>query len=306
MRFRKYSRKHAFNILYQWDITGENPETLAANYWDNLNKTYSLALKLAEDLEKKIGEGDFDAEVYAKKFENYSEEEIIADKLRKLTYAVFVLLKQVEEFHNFVLTYTEWLSERNRKRKLKAFETLAEIKRNLNRLAEGDREHAGLIKPLVEFVEEIEKRHPENFEELKALEGRFKTLVAEAVKRYLEEIKEFASKRLTEDMGQIREYADRLVKTYKENKVEIDSTIEEFLKDWTLDNLGSIERNLLRLGTAEFVFVGVQDPGRAFNDYIDFAKSYVGKKAAKFVNGVLSAIYNKKAKKVENENAQNS
>ena len=306
MRFRKYSRKHAFNILYQWDITGENPETLAANYWDNLNKTYSLALKLAEDLEKKIGEGDFDAEVYAKKFENYSEEEIIADKLRKLTYAVFVLLKQVEEFHNFVLTYTEWLSERNRKRKLKAFETLAEIKRNLNRLAEGDREHAGLIKPLVEFVEEIEKSHPENFEELKALEGRFKTLVAEAVKRYLEEIKEFASKRLTEDMGQIREYADRLVKTYKENKVEIDSTIEEFLKDWTLDNLGSIERNLLRLGTAEFVFVGVQDPGRAFNDYIDFAKSYVGKKAAKFVNGVLSAIYNKKAKKVENENAQNS
>ncbi len=299
MRFRKYSRKHAFNILYQWDITGENLENLSREYWENLERTYSLALKLAEDFEEKLKSGDFDPEVYAKKFETYSEEEIVADKLRKLTYAVYLLLKQLEEFHNFVLAYTEWLSERNRKRKLKAFQILSEIKKNLNRLAEGDREHANLIAPLVAFVERVEKEHPEDFETLKRLEEEFKKEVSRAVLEYLKEIKEFASKRLTEDMGEIREYADKLINTYKENKVEIDSTIEEFLKDWTLDSLGSIERNLLRLGTAEFVHVGVQDPGRAFNDYIDFAKSFVGKRAAKFVNGVLSAIYNKKAKKEE-------
>jgi N utilization substance protein B len=103
-------------------------------------------------------------------------------------------------------------------------------------------------------------------------------------------------------MGEIKEYAEKRLDAYKEHKIEVDSTIEEFLKDWTLDSLGSIERNLLRLGTAEFLYVGVQDPGRAFNDYIDFAKAFVGKRAAKFVNGVLSAIYNKKVAPSQGEN----
>ncbi|NPB04884.1 MAG: hypothetical protein GXO08_00655 [Aquificae bacterium] len=302
MRFRKYSRKHAFNILYQWDITGEPLERIAENYWETLERTYGAVAELAAQLREKLQKGEeVDVEVYAKKFEGFADEEILADKVRKKLFAVFTLLKAVEEFHNFALAATEWLSERNKKRLEKALSILKEVRQTLERLAQEDPERADELLQLVEFLRSLEERPPQDFETVKEAEREFRQKVFSVVVRYLEEIEEFSKKRVSEDMGEIKEYARKLLDAYREHKVEVDSLIEEFLKDWTLDSLGSIERNLLRLGTAEFLFVGVQDPGRAFNDYIDFAKAFVGKKAAKFVNGVLSAIYNKK---VENRAAE--
>lgn len=295
MRFRKYSRKHAFNILYQWDITGEDIEKLEKEYWENLERTYGYAAKLAEELLQKLTKGeDINAELYSKKFEGLADEEILADKLRKNLYKVYLLLKTLEDFHNFALTYTGYLGEGSRQKLKKAWELLSEIEKTLKQLSEREKEQ---FQPLLGFIENIRKNPPKDFEDLKAEEEEFKRKVLEIVKNYLKEIEDFAKKRLKEDMGEIREYAERLLKAYKEHAIEVDSVIEEFLKDWTLDSLGSVERNLLRLGTAEFLYVGVQDPGRAFNDYIDFAKAFVGKKAAKFVNGVLSAVYNNKVAK---------
>ncbi len=297
MRFRKYSRKHAFNILYQWDITGEPIETIAKNYWKTLEESYNHAKTLAEELLKKIESGqEFDTEVYAKKFENLSEEEILADKLRKALYIVYALLKSIDEFHNFSLTFTEWLSEKSKKRKEKALNLLEELKKNFKNLKRIDKERRELFEELIKLIQQIEEKLPQNFEQLKDLENDFRQKILEIVKTYLKEIIEFSQKRVSEDMGEIRDYATNLLDAYSKHRLEIDSLIEEFLKGWTLDRLGSIERNLLRLGAAEFTYVGVQDPGRAFNDYIDFAKAFVNQKAAKFVNGVLSAIYNRQNK----------
>ncbi len=295
MRFRKYSRKHAFNILYQWDITGEPLEEVKKNYWKHLEEVYKNAANLAEDLLRRIESGEeVNVELYSKKFETLADEEIMAERLRKKLYTVYLLLKAAEEFHNFTLTFTGWISERSRAKLQKAKEILAEIKRILETVKGINGEDRERIEELEKFVLEVEENPPQDFDTLRELEERFRQKVFELSKTYLREIKDFATKRVNEDMGEIKEYAERLLNAYREHQIEVDSTIEEFLKDWTLDSLGSVERNLLRLGTAEFMYVGVQDPGRAFNDYIDFAKAFVGKKAAKFVNGVLSAIYNKK------------
>ncbi len=88
------------------------------------------------------------------------------------------------------------------------------------------------------------------------------------------------------------DYTEKLVKTVISRITEIDALIADHLENWSLDRIGYIERNLIRLGVAELVFMGVSDPGRVFNDYIDLAKKYVDRKAAVFVNGVLSRIYN--------------
>ncbi|HIO42179.1 MAG TPA: hypothetical protein EYN34_04755 [Aquifex sp.] len=306
MRFRKYSRKHAFNILYQWDITGEPLEEVKKNYWKHLEEVYKNAANLAEDLLRRIESGEeVNVELYSKKFETLADEEIMAERLRKKLYTVYLLLKAAEEFHNFTLTFTGWISERSRAKLQKAKEILAEIKRILETVKGINGEDRERIEELEKFVLEVEENPPQDFDTLRELEERFRQKVFELSKTYLGEIKDFATKRVNEDMGEIKEYAERLLTAYKEHQIEVDSTIEEFLKDWTLDSLGSVERNLLRLGTAEFMYVGVQDPGRAFNDYIDFAKAFVGKKAAKFVNGVLSAIYNKKVAAKGGETEEN-
>ena len=303
MRFRKYSRKHAFNILYQWDITGEDIEKLSKEYWENLERSYRLAASVAENLKEQIeGQKDFSAEVYSKKFEALADEEILADKLREKLFAVYLLLKAVEDFHNFALTYTGWISEKAKPKLEKALSILSEIEESLEKLQRVEGIDKEALQSLTAFIKAIKENPPQDFESLKGAEEEFRQKVLKIVAPLLEEIKRFSTKRVEEDMGEIKEYAEKLLDAYKGHKIEVDSTIEEFLKDWTLDSLGSIERNLLRLGTAEFLYVGVQDPGRAFNDYIDFAKAFVGKRAAKFVNGVLSAIYNKKVAPSQGEN----
>jgi N utilization substance protein B len=303
MRFRKYSRKHAFNILYQWDITGEDIEKLSKEYWENLERSYRLAASVAENLKEQIeGQKDFSAEVYSKKFEALADEEILADKLREKLFAVYLLLKAVEDFHNFALTYTGWISEKAKPKLKKALSILSEIEESLEKLQRVEGIDKEALQSLTAFIKAIKENPPQDFESLKGAEEEFRQKVLKIVAPLLEEIKRFSTKRVEEDMGEIKEYAEKLLDAYKGHKIEVDSTIEEFLKDWTLDSLGSIERNLLRLGTAEFLYVGVQDPGRAFNDYIDFAKAFVGKRAAKFVNGVLSAIYNKKVAPSQGEN----
>jgi len=89
----------------------------------------------------------------------------------------------------------------------------------------------------------------------------------------------------------IVDYMEKLVYTVRDKLPEIDSLISEYAQDWSIDRLGYIERNTLRLGTAELLFLNPPDPGRAFNDYIDLVKKYADRRAAKFVNGILSKIY---------------
>lgn len=89
----------------------------------------------------------------------------------------------------------------------------------------------------------------------------------------------------------IIEYSKKLIETVEKNLAEIDSKIAENLKGWSIDRLGYVERNALRLGVAEILYLNPQDIGRVFVDILDIVKTYTGEKAAKFVNAVLSTIY---------------
>ncbi len=102
--------------------------------------------------------------------------------------------------------------------------------------------------------------------------------------------------------GNVEEYLRKLINTINENILKIDSIIEEHLENWEFDRLGYIEKSILRLGTAELLYIGVPDVGRAFNDYIDFAKKYADEKAGKFIHGVLGRIYKTKLSSEEKVN----
>ncbi len=109
----------------------------------------------------------------------------------------------------------------------------------------------------------------------------------EKVKKLFEEaVEEKGIKR-----KEVIEYASSLLDAVMENLTEIDSLISQHLEDWRFDRLGYIERNALRLGTAELLYMNPPDPGRVFSDYIDLVKKYADQKAGRFFNGVLSKIY---------------
>ena len=74
---------------------------------------------------------------------------------------------------------------------------------------------------------------------------------------------------------------------------EINKIIEQAAPDWPLEKIGSVDRNILRLGVFELLFgKEVEVPGRvALNEAIEITKLFLNNSARKFINGVLGAIY---------------
>ena len=74
---------------------------------------------------------------------------------------------------------------------------------------------------------------------------------------------------------------------------DINAIIEQAAKNWSLDRIGIIDRNILRLGVFELLFgKDLEVPGRvALNEAIEVTKLFLSTNACKFVNGVLGAVY---------------
>lgn len=76
-----------------------------------------------------------------------------------------------------------------------------------------------------------------------------------------------------------------------EHLAEIDKYIVKYATEWPLDQITTVDRNILRLGIYELLYTAIP-PRVAINEAIEVAKSFGGDSSGKFVNGVLGALYN--------------
>jgi N utilization substance protein B len=74
---------------------------------------------------------------------------------------------------------------------------------------------------------------------------------------------------------------------------EIDKIIEKAAPERPLDQIGIIERNVLRIGIFELLYAKKEEvpPKVAINEAIELAKSFGGENSGKFVNGVLGTVF---------------
>lgn len=78
---------------------------------------------------------------------------------------------------------------------------------------------------------------------------------------------------------------------------EIDKKIVDYAPEWPLDQMSTVDRNILRIGVYELYFNQEIPAKVAINEAIEVAKSYGGPSSGKFVNGILGAMYNDLNKK---------
>jgi len=76
-----------------------------------------------------------------------------------------------------------------------------------------------------------------------------------------------------------------------ENQKDIDALITKYAPEWPLEQITTVDRNILRLGIYELKFDKDIPPKVAINEAIELAKTFGGESSGKFVNGVLGAIY---------------
>ena len=74
-----------------------------------------------------------------------------------------------------------------------------------------------------------------------------------------------------------------------EHADELDGLLNARLKEWKINEIGSIERAVLRLGAYEMKFT-TTDKAVIINEGIELGKELGGDSAPKFINGVLDAL----------------
>jgi transcription antitermination protein NusB len=89
--------------------------------------------------------------------------------------------------------------------------------------------------------------------------------------------------------GEPDEQALVLAREVAERAPELDRRITEAAQDWTADRLGTIERNILRIGLVELDGTAVPDEV-AVNEAVELAKRYASDEAARLVNGILGRV----------------
>lgn len=87
-----------------------------------------------------------------------------------------------------------------------------------------------------------------------------------------------------------RLYAQVLVQLVSRNLGRIDRMVQDNLTNWNFNRLSVIDRNILRLGVAELLFVDDVPPRVTIRESIRLAESYSTPESPRFVNGVLDAV----------------
>jgi N utilization substance protein B len=84
-------------------------------------------------------------------------------------------------------------------------------------------------------------------------------------------------------------FAGELVEGVLANQEELDDTIQRASTNWRLDQMGRVDRVVLRMAVYEIAARKV--PVRAaINESIELAKTFSGDESGRFVNGILGKV----------------
>ena len=86
-------------------------------------------------------------------------------------------------------------------------------------------------------------------------------------------------------------YAHALVQGTWSHRAEIDAQITCLAREWKLDRMAAVDRNLIRMAYYEMRYQEERiDPPIAINEAVELAKKYGSDDAHRYVNGILAAM----------------
>jgi len=96
---------------------------------------------------------------------------------------------------------------------------------------------------------------------------------------------------------QTRTLATTLVRGVLEYCDQLDTLIRHYAPEWPLDQIATIDRNILRIAIYELGAANHQTPVKvAINEAIELAKTYGTESTPRFINGVLGTLAARESK----------
>jgi N utilization substance protein B len=98
----------------------------------------------------------------------------------------------------------------------------------------------------------------------------------------------------TDDVqAEVRGFAEDLFRVATLNLEQIDDLIAAYAKNWRLERLPAVDRNLLRMAIGEMIgFKGTPFP-IVINEALEIGRRYSAPESINFLNGVLDAVAHK-------------
>lgn len=93
-----------------------------------------------------------------------------------------------------------------------------------------------------------------------------------------------------EATAEARAFAERLVAGVLEQKPELDALISQYATNWKISRMPIVDRNILRAGVYELLWMDDVPAKVTVNEAVELAKSFGDDEASKFVNGILDKI----------------
>ena len=93
------------------------------------------------------------------------------------------------------------------------------------------------------------------------------------------------------DPGDQRDYIEQGFIGITAHRAEIDDLIGQHTVGWRFERLALIDRNILRLGVFELLYLPSIPPEVAINESVELCKKYGTERAQVFVNGILDRIW---------------
>jgi N utilization substance protein B len=91
----------------------------------------------------------------------------------------------------------------------------------------------------------------------------------------------------------VNEYARELVMGVCDHLAEIDAHIQSAAREWPLQQMARIDKNILRLAIYEILFNNTVPAKAAINEAVELAKQFGSNTSSRFINGVLGTIFNR-------------
>jgi transcription antitermination protein NusB len=98
-----------------------------------------------------------------------------------------------------------------------------------------------------------------------------------------------------EGEGPTNPYTAELVRGVSEHRTRIDEVLSSYSEGWTLDRMPAVDRNVLRLGVYELLYVDDVPDAVAVSEAMALVRDLSTDESPQFVNGVLGAVLRNKS-----------
>ena len=113
---------------------------------------------------------------------------------------------------------------------------------------------------------------------------------ADMGKQNKEEVRHSFWRERAEVERETRGFADGLFGVASDRGGEIDPMIERHAEHWRMDRMAAVDRNILRLGVAEFLGYPETPRPVIINEALEIARRFSSAESVQFINGVLDSV----------------